>query len=137
MAQLGAQHPGYVPVNLSVAVVNAVARYDALMEKKAVGSLAVNVAVPIADFKNQLQTQLQAGRHLAYLDSFEAGGEAFVSAIWYGDLPAATTALPRETATQVHSLEASNLAAGRLMQGITQYKLGDKIMYTGFWRGGP
>jgi hypothetical protein len=136
MALLGAQNPGYVPVNLSVAVVNGVARYDALMEKKAVGSLVVNTAVPIADLQNQLQTQSEAGRNLAYLDGFEVGGEAFVSAIWYGDLPA-TTALPGETKTQMENSEASNLTAGRLMQGITQYIVGNKIMYTGFWRSGP
>ena len=136
MAQLGAQNPGYVPVNLSVAVVNGVARYDALMEKKAVGSLVVNVAVPIADLQDQLQTQSKAGRNLAYLDGFEVGGKAFVSAIWYGDLPA-TTALPGETVTQVQTSEASNLAAGRLMHGVTQYMIGNKIMYVGIWRTGP
>jgi len=136
MAKLGAQNPGYVPVNLSLAVVNGVARYDALMEKKAVGSLVVNVEVPVADLQNQLQTQSKAGRNLAYLDGFEVSGEAFVSAIWYGNLPA-TTPLPGETATQVQNTEASNLAAGQFMQGITQYMVGNKIMYVGFSRTGP
>jgi hypothetical protein len=133
MAQLGNQNPGYVPVNLSVAVVNGVARYDALMEKKSVGSLIVNVAVPIADLPNQLQAQKNAGRYLAYLDGFEQGGSTFVSAIWYGNLPATTT-LPDQTAPQLQSAEGTNVAAGRLMQGVTQYKVGNKIMYAGFWR---
>jgi hypothetical protein len=133
MANLGAQNPGFVPVNLSVAVVNGVARYDALMEKKAVGSLIVNVAIPHADLDNQLKTQSKAGRNLAYLDSFDDGGKTFFSAIWYGNLPA-TTALPDQSAADVATTETSKLAAGKLMQGITQYKVGTKTMYVGYWR---
>jgi hypothetical protein len=136
LVKLGPQNPGYVPVNISAAVVNGVTRFDALMEKKNVGALVVKVAIPIADYQNEFTTQANAGRSLAYLEGYDSGNNAFVSAIWYGALPA-TAALHGQTFTQMRNAEASNLAAGRLMHGVTEYSDGGKLVFAGFWRTGP
>ncbi|MFZ1134513.1 MAG: hypothetical protein WAN69_06185 [Candidatus Korobacteraceae bacterium] len=136
LANLGTQNPGFVPVNISAVVVNGVTRFDALMEKKQVGSLVVKDAIPISEYQNEFDAESKAGRSLAYIDGYESGGSAFVSTIWYGGLPA-TAALHGQTLTQMQAAEAANLTAGRLMHGVTQYIYGGDIVYAGFWRSGP
>jgi hypothetical protein len=123
-------------VNISAVVLNGATRFDALMEQKNVGSLIVKVAIPIAAYQNEFTTQAKAGRSLAYIDGYEKGGGAFVSAIWYGALPG-TAALHGQTLTQMEAAEVSNLSAGRLMHGITQYTDAGHHVYAAFWRTGP
>jgi hypothetical protein len=135
LTNLSPQNPGYVPVNISAVVVNGVTRFDALMEEKNVGSLIVNVAIPIADYQNELTTQSNAGRNLAYIDGYDSGGNAFISAIWYGNL-STTVPLSDKTAIQVQDAETTNLTAGRFLQGVTAYMTGNNLLYAAFWRSG-
>jgi hypothetical protein len=133
---LSPQNPGYVPVNISAVAVNGVTRFDALMEQKNVGSLIVKVDIPIANYQNEFTAQANAGRSLEYLDGYEKGGSTFMSAIWYGGLPG-TAALHGQTLTQIEAAEQSNLSAGRLMHGVTEYTDAGQHVYAAFWRTGP
>jgi hypothetical protein len=115
-------------------VVGGAVRFDALFEKKNVGSLIAKAKIPLTDYQTEFNTQKNAGRKLAYIDGYELGGKAFVSAIWYGNLSANYSALHGQTKAQLTTAETQNIAAGTLMCGVTEYTDGGTLRYAGFWR---
>ena len=125
---------GFAPVGISGAEVGGVAMYDALFEKKNVGSFVAKGKIPIADYQAEFEAQKKAGRHLAYIDGYELGSKAVVSAIWYSSLGANYAALHGQTKAQIGTAETQNLAVGRLARGITEYKDGGVLRYAGLWR---
>jgi hypothetical protein len=128
---------GFVPVNISGAVVGGVTKFDALFEKKSVGAFIAKAAIPIANYQAEFDAQSAAGRSLAYIDGYELGSEGYVSAIWYGGLTGGYSALHGQTKTQLTTAAAQNLASGYLTRGATEYTHGGVLRYAGFWRPAP
>jgi hypothetical protein len=125
---------GFVPVNISGAEVGGVPMYDALFEKKNIGSVISRAKLPIASYQAEFEAQKKAGRHLVYIDGYELGNKTLVSAIWYSNVSADYAAMHGGTKAQVSAAEAHNLGAGKMMRGITEYKEGGVLRYAGLWR---
>jgi hypothetical protein len=125
---------GFAPVNLSAAVVDGVTKFDALFEKKNVGTVITKQDIPISNYQAEFDKQAKAGRSLVYIDGYELGGKAFVSAIWYSNLTGGSAALHGQTKAQLTKAETQNLTAGRLTFSLTQYTDGGALVYAGLWR---
>lgn len=128
--QLSAQ--GYVPRAVSV-ISSGGLKYTALYEKGG-GSFQLKSQLTIAEYQEAFNANRAAGRHVAYLNGYTHGGQAYIAAIFGAGTPAGGKQRHGLTGGQYQSEYQSARNAGMLTRVVTGYGTGNGARYAASWR---
>jgi hypothetical protein len=124
---------GYVPINVSVVVVNGARYYTALYEQASVGSFKASSTVLESGFQTYLNEQTAAGRKLTYIDVYRDGTVNRFSVVFASDVGSNWSSIHSATTTQYESVYDSNRSAGLLTRAVAAYA-SSGLKYDGLWR---
>lgn len=123
---------GFRPVNVTAVSPGGVRTYAALYEKKDVGGFFLKSFMTPAEYQQQFDANVKAGRRLAYLNAYTHGSGPRIIAIWQQKPPAQFTARHGLTSAQYQAEFDQNLAAGFLTRAVTGYEQGGH-RFAAYW----
>lgn len=124
---------GFVPVSVSV-VSDGGRRYSAIFEKRNIGSWQARSQLTPAEYQTFFDTNTKAGRHIAYLNGYRHGGQAYVVAIANSATPGGGRQNHGLTGAQYQDAWESARKAGLLTRSVAGYDSGDGARYAVSWR---
>lgn len=124
---------GYVPINVSVVVVNGARYYTALYELASVGGFTLSSTVLESNYQTYFNQQTAAGRKLTYLDVYRDGAVNRFSVVFAANVGSNWTALHNATSAQYQTAYNSNTSAGRLTRAVAAY-VSNGLKYAALWR---
>jgi murein DD-endopeptidase MepM/ murein hydrolase activator NlpD len=124
---------GYRPVNVSVVSVGGQRIYAGFYERKNLGSYVLKSYLTPAQYQAEYNDNIEAGRHLAYVNGYVHGGSVRLSAIW--------NETPVGTAVARHGLSVSgyqnnwqtHTGNGLLTRFVSGYANGSHAAFVAQW----
>jgi murein DD-endopeptidase MepM/ murein hydrolase activator NlpD len=127
---------GFVPVNVSITAVAGTAQFAAFYLQQDVGSFVHLGGLTSDDYQKAWDTNVSAGRQLAYLSAYQQGGGMRFSAIFQQKTPGSGGTLGRHNLTGPHLQTEydKQLASGLLTRVLVGYEVNGAALYAAAWR---
>jgi hypothetical protein len=124
---------GYVPVNITAQEINGERIYAALYEKESVGSFISMSFLTPAEYQQQFDANVQAGRKLVYLNAYTFDGGPRLIAIWEQNAPSQFVAKHGLSASAYQSEFDAELGNGYLTRAVAGYEQDGQARFAGLW----
>jgi len=124
---------GWRPVNVSVVAPGGARTYAALYEKKDVGGFWVKSFLTPAEYQTQFDQNVNAGRHLSYVNGYSFSGTPRLIAIWQEKPAVALIARHGMTANSYQTEFDQHHAEGFWTRAVTGYEEGGGARFAAFW----
>ena len=124
---------GYVPVNVSVVVVNGTRYYTALYEHTDIGSFTLRSTVLQSSYQTYFNEQTAAGRKPVYLDVYQDGSVNRFSVIFASGVGSDWAAIHDATSAGYQTAYNASRNAGRLTRAVAAY-VSNGLKYAAIWR---
>lgn len=123
---------GYRPKSVSV-ISSGGRKYTAVYEK-AGGAYQLKSQLTLAEYQQAFNANKAAGRHVAYLNAYNHGGQAYISAIFSAATPAGGKQRHGMTGGSYQTEYNSARQAGLVTRMVTGYADGNQARYAASWR---
>ena len=124
----------YRPMNVAVRRSASGLRWTALWVQSGGAGFALKSVIPSAEYQDFVDTEIAAGRKLAYVNVWRDGAAVRFSAITRTGLDDNYLARHGLTSPSYHQTWSEQLSAGRLTRSIAGYTSGGKHRFAGIWR---
>jgi len=125
---------GWRAKNVSVTSIQGVRRYAALYTKSGYGSIFVKSFLSSAQYQQQFDANIAAGRQLSYLNAYIHNGKPRFTAIWRSGISGAYRAKHGMSGSSYQSNWNDALGDGFLTRYVTGYAAGSSAKYAALWR---
>ncbi len=120
-------------VNISVVSPGGDRRHTALYEKRDVGSFFTKNFLTPAEYQTHFDTNVEAGRKLAYLNAYTHNGGPRITAIWHEKASSPLTARHGLTGSGYQTEFDKQLGSGFLTRAVTGYEENDSHRFAALW----
>lgn len=127
---------GFVPVNVSVTAVGGVLQFAAFYVKQDVGSFVHLAELSAAAYQSAWDSNVAAGRQLAYLSACQTASGPQFSAIFQQKTAGSGSTVGKHnlSASKMQAAYDAQLAAGRLTRVLVGYEAAGQAMFAAAWR---
>ncbi|MFO7192229.1 MAG: peptidoglycan DD-metalloendopeptidase family protein [Thermocrispum agreste] len=125
---------GWRPVINSGVSDHYLVRYFAVYEQRSLGSYRAEWAIPEANYQEFAETQLALGRRPLYLNAYNHGGKAYLSAIYTSTVPGPFEARHGLTAAQYQAEYDTWVGKKYRTRQVTGYASGTGHRFAAVWR---
>ena len=125
---------GYVPVNVSVAVVGGKKYYSAFYEKRNTGGCILKSALTQQDYQDMYEANKNKGWEQAYINAYSFQDKTYFSVIWYKNAGFSNAVAVRKADGTIYQQKwEENTGKGLLTRCVTGYEEGGKHWFAAQW----
>jgi hypothetical protein len=128
---------GYRPVNISPTMVNGTTYFAALYDQASVGSFYTLSGLTSAQYQQYFDANVAAGRHLAYLTTYQNGTSPLFSAIWNQAPTGSWVARHDQSLIAFRDDQIQYSGDGKSLRCVTAYQNGFSMLFGGLWSSSP